>query len=74
MVEPDLHVGLAELDLGADDLVGAAARLETARVLRERASITENRHRWFVASACRQAGGWKWAAAEPATERWGSLQ
>ena len=31
--------------------------------------------RWFVTSACRQAeGGWKWAAAEPATERWGSLQ
>jgi hypothetical protein len=30
--------------------------------------------RWFVASACRQAEGWKWAAAEPATERWGSLQ
>ena len=31
--------------------------------------------RWFVTSACRRAeGGWKWAAAEPATERWGSLQ
>ncbi len=31
--------------------------------------------RWFVTSACRQAErGWKWAAAEPATERWGSLQ
>lgn len=30
--------------------------------------------RWFLTSACRQDGGWKWAAAEPATERWGSLQ
>lgn len=30
--------------------------------------------RWFVTSACRQAEGWKWAAAEPAVERWGSLQ
>lgn len=30
--------------------------------------------RWYVTSACRQAEGWKWAAAEPATERWGSLQ
>ena len=31
--------------------------------------------RWFVTSACRQAeGGWTWAAAEPATERWGGLQ
>jgi predicted small secreted protein len=30
--------------------------------------------RWFLTSACNQAEGWKWAAAEPATERWGSLQ
>jgi hypothetical protein len=30
--------------------------------------------RWFVTSACRQGERWKWAAAEPATERWGSLQ
>lgn len=30
--------------------------------------------RWFLTSACRQDEGWKWAAAEPATERWGSLQ
>ena len=30
--------------------------------------------RWFVTGACRRAEGWRWAAAEPATERWGSLQ
>lgn len=30
--------------------------------------------RWFLTSACRQEDRWKWAAAEPATERWGSLQ
>lgn len=29
---------------------------------------------WFTASACRDAGGWKWASAEPAVERWGALQ
>lgn len=29
--------------------------------------------RWFLTSACRQAERWKWATAEPATERWGSL-
>jgi hypothetical protein len=34
----------------------------------------EETRRWFVTSVCRQAEGWKWAAAEPATERWGSLQ
>ena len=29
---------------------------------------------WFLASACRQQSRWKWAAAEPTTERWTSLQ
>ncbi|HEX9999317.1 MAG TPA: hypothetical protein VGB74_02590, partial [Actinoplanes sp.] len=47
----DLHVGLAELDRELDDLAGAEAHLETARVLGERGSITENRHRWSVAMA-----------------------
>jgi LuxR family maltose regulon positive regulatory protein len=47
----DLHVGLAELDREADDLAGAEAHLEAARVLTERGSITENRHRWYVARA-----------------------
>ena len=28
----------------------------------------------FTTSLCRQAARWKWAAAEPATERWGYLQ
>lgn len=29
---------------------------------------------WFTASACRQGEVWKWASAEPAVERWGTLQ
>ncbi|WP_202396977.1 hypothetical protein [Teichococcus coralli] len=28
----------------------------------------------FITTACRQAEGWQWAAAEPAVERWGALQ
>lgn len=28
----------------------------------------------FTTSVCKQQGGWKWAAAEPAVERWGYLQ
>ena len=45
----------------------AEAHLETARVLGERASITENRHRWFVVMAqVRAAGGDYDAATRPA--------
>jgi len=29
---------------------------------------------WFIATACQQPSGWKWASAEPAVERWGNLQ
>lgn len=29
---------------------------------------------WFTTSICKQAKQWKWAAAEPAVERWGYLQ
>ncbi|GIF49414.1 LuxR family maltose regulon positive regulatory protein [Asanoa ferruginea] len=47
----DLHVGLAELDRELDDLPAAEAHLESARILGERASITENQHRWYVVMA-----------------------
>lgn len=29
---------------------------------------------WFTTTACQHAGGWKWAVAEPAVERWINLQ
>ena len=29
---------------------------------------------WYLTSLCRGDSGWRWAAAEPATGRWGSLQ
>jgi hypothetical protein len=29
---------------------------------------------WYVATACQQTSGWKWASAEPAVDRWGNLQ
>ncbi len=60
----DLHVGLAELDRELDNLASAEAHLETARALGERASITENRHRWFVAMAQVRAAGGDYDTAE----------
>ena len=59
----DLHVGLAELDRELDDFASAEGHLETARVLGERGSITENRHRWFVAMAQVRAGRGDYDAA-----------
>ena len=32
------------------------------------------RRRFYIAAVCRDGATWKWASAEPATERWGSLQ
>lgn len=29
---------------------------------------------WFSTTACDEGGRWRWAAAEPAVERWGNLQ
>jgi hypothetical protein len=31
------------------------------------------KEQWFTANICKQSSGWKWASAEPATQRWGSL-
>jgi LuxR family transcriptional regulator, maltose regulon positive regulatory protein len=61
----DLHIVLAELDRELDELASAEAHLETARVLAERASITENHHRWFVASAQLRASSGDPAGAAP---------
>jgi LuxR family maltose regulon positive regulatory protein len=61
----DLHIVLAELDRELDELASAEAHLETARVLAERASITENHHRWFVAKAQLRAANGDPAGATP---------
>ncbi len=45
----DLHVGLSEIDLDGGDLEAARRHLETAAAFAERVSMTESRHRWFVA-------------------------
>ena len=69
----DLHVGLAELDRELDDLASAEEHLETARVLAERGSITENRHRWFVAMALLHSARGEYDAAARLLDRAGEL-
>jgi LuxR family transcriptional regulator, maltose regulon positive regulatory protein len=69
----DLHVGLAELDRELNDLTSAEEHLELARVLGERASITENRYRWYVVMAQVRAVGGDYDIATPLLDQAAAL-
>lgn len=54
----ELHVGIGELHREFGELGPAVQHLQTSAALGERASLTENRYRWFVAMArVREAEG-----------------
>ncbi len=50
-VTGDLHVGLAALLREQDELDAAEGHLRSARSLGDRASLPENRYRWFLTTA-----------------------
>jgi hypothetical protein len=37
-------------------------------------TVAASEKAFYIATVCRDGDRWKWASAEPATERWGSLQ
>jgi hypothetical protein len=37
-------------------------------------SVDDSARAFYTATICRDGAAWKWATAEPATERWGALQ
>jgi hypothetical protein len=40
----------------------------------DKGSGADLRRSWYTTTLCRQGDAWRWAAAEPAVERWGYLQ
>jgi LuxR family maltose regulon positive regulatory protein len=65
----DLHVGISELDRERNELDAATGHLLAIQALGERASLPENRYRWFVAMArVREAEGEPGAALDLLSE------
>ena len=69
-IEPD-----ARGDVTVSRVFGAGAiqcKEVVFSVERERRRVT--RRAFYITTVCRDGEKWRWASAEPATERWGSLQ
>ncbi len=76
-IEKNEHGELTVVQEFAPDLPsGAAPSFDCKEIIfsvdiETRKQINRNFYTTFV---CRDSAGWKWATAEPATARWGSLQ
>jgi hypothetical protein len=71
-IEPDEHGDLVVVrDLGADNFV---CKEIVFSVDQGKPGAPPTSRAFYTATVCRDGNVWKWASAEPATERWGSLQ
>ncbi len=69
-IEPDEHGQVAVVRA-----IGTAA-IDCKAIVFSVDTVSDNRPQraFYTATVCHDGPGWKWASAEPATERWGSLQ
>jgi hypothetical protein len=74
-IEHDVPIGNEHGDVTVvDSLDNALAQCKEVVFTVIDGDKPDSPHGTFVTTACSQAGTWKWAQAEPATERWGTLQ
>jgi hypothetical protein len=74
-VEPDEHGALVVTRIFAARPEGSAGFTCKEIVFSVDHTTADPPHRaFYTATVCLDGAQWKWASAEPATERWGSLQ
>ena len=69
-IEADEHGEVAVIRAIATPAISCKAIVFSVDTVEDR----ESRRAFYTAAICQDGARWKWASAEPATERWGSLQ
>ena len=69
-IEDDEHGQVAVIRAIATPAITCKAIVFSVDTVEDR----QPRRAFYTAAVCQDGARWKWASAEPATERWGSLQ
>jgi hypothetical protein len=74
-IEHDIPIGNEHGEVQVTRVIATRLTLckELAFSVASGSGPTETQH-WYTTNACQNGDHWKWALAEPAAERWGSLQ